>query len=136
MERRDDAHHRDDLPATTGKLTLGTEPWGAGGFLLTVTGDLDHHTTTQLTDWLQTVLERPAPTVLVDLSRVALIDSSGLTCLLQADRAVRGAGGHLALVAPSPRVQRLMDITGLGQVFTTYPDHRVAQAAHDRKDPR
>ncbi|MFJ7150367.1 STAS domain-containing protein [Streptomyces sp. NPDC100445] len=126
-----DHQDHDPSPATVGQLTTRTERWGEGGFAITVTGDLDRHTTTRLTDCLRSVPRTPAPTVLLDLSGVTFIDSTGLTCLLQAQRAVTGTGGRLELIAPSPRVTHMPDITGIGQVFTVHPDLR---AAHDGTD--
>ncbi|MFI8193860.1 STAS domain-containing protein [Streptomyces sp. NPDC085946] len=125
--------YRDDQPATSDTFTVHTEPL-PGGFLLTLAGALDHHTSGQLTDTLQPVLQTAAPTVWLDLAGLSFIDSTGLTCLLYTNRAVAAAGGHTVLIAPSPPVQRMLDITGIGQIFPIHPDHRTAGAAHGRQN--
>jgi hypothetical protein len=62
-------------------------------------------------------VERPC--VVVDLSRVSFIDSSGLGVLVGALKRVRERGA-LSLVCPEPRVRRVFEITGLTQVFPMY----------------
>lgn len=65
----------------------------------------------------------------LDLAGLSFIDSTGLTCLLHIDRAVAAAGGHTVLLAPSPPVQRLLDITGIGRILSVHPGHRPARPA-------
>ncbi|MEV6958686.1 STAS domain-containing protein [Streptomyces sp. NPDC051207] len=45
------------------------------------------------------------------LSGVSFLDSTGLTRLLIASRAARSAGGHFLLIAPSPPVRHMLEIT-------------------------
>jgi anti-sigma B factor antagonist len=56
--------------------------------------------------------------VVVDVSRIRFVDSTGLSVLVQAHHAARSAGRRLVLVAPSLRVRRLLQITGLDDVMT------------------
>ncbi|MFH8804554.1 STAS domain-containing protein [Streptomyces sp. NPDC017936] len=125
---------RDEQSAAADTLTVHTGPLPEGGFLLTLTGALDHHTNSRLTSSLQALPQTATPTVWLELSGLSFIDSTGLTCLLQVSRAVGAAGGHLALIAPSPPVQQMLDITGIGQVLAVHPDHRTARAARGRQD--
>ncbi|MFF8949212.1 STAS domain-containing protein [Streptomyces sp. NPDC014684] len=126
--------YRDEQSAAADALTVHTGPLPEGGFLLALTGALDHHTSTRLTDAVQPLLQQDTPTVWLELSGLTFIDSTGITCLLHISRAAAAAGGHLALVAPSPPVQRMLDVTGIGQVLAVHTDHDAAQAAHGRQD--
>ncbi len=59
---------------------------------------------------------RPAQTV-VDLRNCDFVDASALTMLLEAHRSAARRGGVLTLRGCSPRVLRLLSLTGLAGVF-------------------
>ncbi|WP_445281873.1 STAS domain-containing protein [Streptomyces sp. DSM 118148] len=125
--------HQSTPPDSLGTLTVHTEALPDQTVLLTLKGTLDHHTSDQLTQTLHTLLRPPRPAVLLDLSGVSFIDSTGLTCLLQARRAIHGTDGTIDLIAPSPPVRNLLDLTGVNQVFPIHPDRPTAQAAHRKQ---
>jgi len=54
--------------------------------------------------------------LIVDLSAVEFIDSSGLAALLATCRAARSWGGDIVLAGPQPRVQALIELTRLDDV--------------------
>ncbi|MFB7356049.1 STAS domain-containing protein [Streptomyces gardneri] len=56
----------------------------------------------------------------VDLSGVTFCDSSGLDMLLRLNRRANRAGKSLVLTALSPRVTRLLRLTGAEHLFTTH----------------
>lgn len=58
--------------------------------------------------------------VLVDLSQVQFLDSSGLGALLSALRRVRAAGGDLRLCGVNRVVQALFELVRLHRVFDIY----------------
>jgi anti-sigma B factor antagonist len=89
--------------------------------LVTVTGHLDLYTAHRLGDALNPLLDSGHHTVLADLSGVTFLDSTGLTCLINAYRAARRTGSRLALIAPSLPVQRMLQLTGVDQVLDSYP---------------
>ena len=59
--------------------------------------------------------------ILVDLSRVAHINSCGLGSLVCGLVVARKAGGELVLLSPGEKIQRLFEITKLNTVFHIYP---------------
>jgi anti-sigma B factor antagonist len=59
--------------------------------------------------------------LLVDLRAVTFLDSTGLGVLVGASKAAQGAGGSLRLVCDSPRVLRLLRITGLSKALAVHP---------------
>lgn len=91
----------------------------AGDGVIHVAGELDAATAVQLTGRLA---ESP-PVRAIDLSAVAFIDAAGLRVLL----AAAGGSGDVRpqLCAPSRSVVRLLDITGLTDVFMTVGDRRA-----------
>ena len=59
-----------------------------------------------------------AQKLVVDMSNVEFCDSSGLSALLIADRAMREHGGTVHLVAVCKKVLDLMKISQLDRIFT------------------
>jgi len=67
--------------------------------------------------------------VLVDLSNVAVCDSTGLRALLGAARELRIAGGRMTIVCPGEgQVARLLDLTGTRETLRVYEDPERAAA--------
>jgi anti-sigma B factor antagonist len=58
--------------------------------------------------------------VLVDLSSVTYIDSSGVASLVEALQAAKRNGGRFALVAASDPTRRVLELARLDKVFTIY----------------
>jgi anti-sigma B factor antagonist len=59
--------------------------------------------------------------IVVDLTDVTFIDSSGLRSLLGASRRAGERSGTVVLRSPSPAVQRLLEITGTTAQFSIEP---------------
>lgn len=91
-----------------------------------VTGEVDVYSAPKLKESLKGLLQSGATTVVVDLSGVAFLDSTGLGALVEARAATSEAGGALLLVCGQERILKLFTITGLDGVFAIYPN--VAQA--------
>ncbi|MCK6557457.1 STAS domain-containing protein, partial [Candidatus Binatia bacterium] len=66
--------------------------------------------------------------VVLDLSGVNFMNSSGLGMLIGGLTTVRNAGGQLKLANPAERIQSLLVITKLSTVFTT---HKSVEEAID-----
>jgi anti-sigma B factor antagonist len=58
--------------------------------------------------------------VVVDLSGLEFMDSSGLAALVRARKNARDAGSDLVLAAPPQQVLRLLNITRLADAFCVY----------------
>lgn len=69
---------------------------------------------------------KAADKLIVDMSEVQFCDSSGLSALLIADRAMREHGGSVHLVRVHKKVLDLMKISQLDRVFTI--NNRVEDA--------
>ena len=76
-------------------------------------GELDLSSVNKVQDELRRV-EADAPSVvLLDLSKLTFLDSTGLRCLVTADQRARDAGRRLVLVRGPDPVQRVFSITRL-----------------------
>ncbi|MGW7431602.1 STAS domain-containing protein [Streptomyces sp. NPDC054861] len=94
--------------------------------ILSVGGELDIETATLLHHHLANQFLHGRRHLVMDLSRLAFMDSSGLNVLIRAARDAREAGGDLHLVAPTPAVRRILEITGLTMTTPLHTD--VAEA--------
>jgi anti-sigma B factor antagonist len=70
--------------------------------------------------------------IIVDLTGVTFLDSSGVRVLLEAQARSSRRGGSLSLVGPVPAVQRVLTITGLDQRFPIQPTMQDALCRTDR----
>lgn len=83
-----------------------------------VRGELDVATSPDLRATLHPVAVAGPPRVVVDLSGVSFIDSTGIGVLVTALKQVRARGGQMVLRSPQPMVRKVLAITGLDRVFT------------------
>jgi len=60
-------------------------------------------------------------TVVVDLSEVTFIDSTGALALLREQQAADARGHYLALVAPHERVTRVFTLLGIDETLHIHP---------------
>lgn len=65
---------------------------------------------------LDTVVKTPL--TLVDLSDVRVIDSSGISSLLDGEQTAKRRGNKIELVNPSPQVLRVLRLAQLDRYFT------------------
>jgi anti-sigma B factor antagonist len=93
--------------------------------VLAAAGELDLSTSPALHAAANTTLTDSQPLV-VDLSAVSFIDSSGVSMLVQVFKVARDANLPLKLVIDSDQVRRLFRLTGLDKVFDTAPDLATA----------
>jgi anti-anti-sigma factor len=101
--------------ATDGRFSVAVDDAGVA-----VSGEVDIATAATLREGL--LAQRGRSPLLVDLSAVTFMDSSGLAALLDLHKVVTEHGGRVAFVAPSQPVRLLFDVTGVGaqlDVFDT-----------------
>ena len=89
--------------------------------VISLSGELDPHTAPLLQREIDSVISDGSDLVL-DLSQLAFVDSSGLRVLISAQQQLADHGGTLVVRAPSETVRRLLEITGLVD-HITISDH-------------
>jgi anti-anti-sigma factor len=70
--------------------------------------------------------------IIVDLSSLDFIDSSGVAALARGRKHARHAGGDLVLAAPQQQVLRVLTLTRLAEIFHVHAsvDEAAASARH------
>jgi anti-anti-sigma factor len=100
-----------------------------GAHIVVVSGELDLTSTGDLRRRLEAALTQGRPRLVVDLSNVTHMDSSGLAELLSAHQRAAGLHGGLALVVSSPAIRRTLEIRGVDGLFTLAATRAEALAA-------
>jgi anti-sigma B factor antagonist len=97
--------------------------------IVAVSGEVDVYSAPALKEKITELLDGGQKTLIVDLSGVGFLDSTGLGALVEARTATTEAGGALPLVCSQERILKLFTITGLDGVFTIHPTVTEAVAA-------
>lgn len=84
--------------------------------LVTLGGELDIYTVASFRQDLDQVDPAATPLV-IDLTDVTLLDSSGLGALVSLLNRARAGQGKLGLICPHRRLRRVFEITGLRRAF-------------------
>lgn len=97
--------------------------------IIRLDGEIDLHVSPRVADQLSTVINRKPSRLVVDLSDVSYLDSSGLAVLIEAMQKVEKYGGKFALVGIQETVRSIFEIARLDQVFRIFPDVEAAAVA-------
>jgi len=89
-----------------------------GGVVVQLHGEVDLYSAPVLRATLDELVAGGAKMIVVDLDNVDFLDSSGLGALIGAFKQLRGlGGGTIRLAAPPPQVRKILELTGINQVF-------------------
>jgi anti-sigma B factor antagonist len=84
--------------------------------VLVVAGEIDAHSAPSLAEYLDPLPDSSGDIVLT-MTDVSFMDSSGLRVLVDAQRRLDAGGRRLIIDRPSRQVARLVEISGLGGHF-------------------
>jgi anti-anti-sigma factor len=96
--------------------------------VVAVRGELDMSTIPRLERPLLDVLGASLG-VVVDLTQLAFIDSSGIALLIEAQRTANGSGALHLVVSEGSQVARVFEITGIGRTVPLFLDREEAVTA-------
>jgi anti-sigma B factor antagonist len=110
---------------------LGTEmPTRPSPSIFAPEGAIDLHVSPELRASLRTIIDEEKPKrLVVDLSRVPYIDSSGIAVLIGAMQSLEHEGGTFLLAGPQDAVRMIFESARLDQYFRLFPDVEAATAA-------
>ena len=107
-------------------MDVSVERDGLGPVVMRVTGEVDVVTAAPLREELARHMGSHQPDLIVDVSGVTFMDSTGLGVLVRAVRQVHERGGRMELVSDEEPVMELLRPTALADVL---PVHRTLQDA-------
>ena len=101
----------------------------ADAAVMEAAGDIDLHHSAEFQRGLMEVLDRRPRQIVVDLTGVAYMDSSGVASLVKLLARVRREKVALKLAGLTPRVRSVFEITRLDTVFDIFPTAQEALEA-------
>jgi anti-sigma B factor antagonist len=101
-----------------------------GALVVSLSGDVDLESSPRARTILLDCVGKNK-TVLVDMSAIAYIDSSGVASLVEAFQSARKAGNRFALVAVSDAALRVLQLARLDRIFPIHAslDDALAESA-------
>ena len=112
-----------------GMLTLSCLISQTGQTTVTFAGELDAAAADQACCYVRDAIDAHGGQVLLDMAGLSFCDARGLGALARMSRHAGQAGSSVHLVAPPPRLMKVIRITGLRDKL---PVHRGDQAEHVR----
>ncbi|BCW99454.1 MAG: STAS domain-containing protein [Armatimonadota bacterium] len=112
------------------ELGIHTEKRGDNIAVVSLSGEVDVYSSPRVRSAMLEQLDGGSKYLVMDLSKVDYLDSSGLGILVAGLKRSRENGGEVFLVNPKPRIQHVLEVTGLHNVFTILKsvDEAVARA--------
>jgi anti-anti-sigma factor len=103
--------------------------------VVAVIGEIDLSNASGLVRQVEAAVRSGRNCVVIDLSGVTHMDSTGLAALIEAHHLTQARRGRLALVAGSESVRRTIEVRGLDRLFVIKPSRDEAVASvRDRSD--
>src|SRR5258707_15154576 len=94
--------------------------------LLELRGEIDLNENPTVTARLVPFIEKQSPAIVVDLSEVYYVDSSGLAIFIDALQRIHRYGGKLALAGLKGNVAMVFQIARLDNIFLIFDDRETA----------
>lgn len=100
--------------------------------LITTAEELNAHNASQAKEAFELLVDEGCQKIVLDLSSLSFIDSSGLGAIVTALKSARGAGGEIRLCGLSSQVRSIFDLTRLHRVFKTYESQEEAISSYSQ----
>ena len=81
-------------------------------------GEIDHHSAVAVRSAIDDMIRTKRPIrLVVDMSAVELMDSSGLGLIMGRYALMKEIGGQISVLDPSPRVEKIMSLAGMERII-------------------
>jgi anti-sigma B factor antagonist len=91
-----------------------------------IDGEIDINSSPAIKKSFDKLISQKAPKVIVNLSKVTYVDSSGLATMVEMLKNMRSYGGRMRLACMSPKIKSLFEITKLEKLFEILTDEEAA----------
>ncbi|MFC5752109.1 STAS domain-containing protein [Actinomadura rugatobispora] len=99
--------------------------------VVTISGEIDVFTSPRLRERLLDIIDNGALHLVVDLSEVTFLDSTGLGVLVGIYHRLRARDGSMSFMGVNDRVRRVFHVTQLTKIFVLHRTLDEALAAHE-----
>ena len=111
-------------------LPLAVERTSRDGVdVLSVEGEIDVATAPRLIAALNDAVSEAVRSVVIDLTSVGFMDSTGLALLINAHRRLTRRDKGFAVVCPAGPLRRVFELTDMVDTLHVFPDRETATAA-------
>lgn len=97
-----------------------------GNLVLAPAGRIDSATSAAFDRALSAAIERGDRFLVMDLTQLDYISSTGLSAFLSAAKKIRAGGGRMALCGLNARIKLVFEMSGFLRLFPVFPDLRSA----------
>ncbi|MCX7014876.1 MAG: STAS domain-containing protein [Candidatus Sumerlaeota bacterium] len=80
-------------------------------------GFLDAHTVGDFESQMKTCLEGGASRIVLDLEKLTYVSSAGIGAMMSLTQRLRREAGDVALLRPSPKVFKILELLGFTEIF-------------------
>ncbi len=87
------------------------------GYLIEADEEIEIYNNHNIKSEIFNLIDLGINNIVIDLSKVKYIDSSGLGVLISALKKLKQIGGKLILLAPTKEIQEILKLTNLSKVF-------------------
>jgi len=95
--------------------------------IVRLSGELDLVVAKEFRECVDKVLmDRPVRNLILDLSQVSFIDSSGLGALLGRYKLVQQKGGKMSIFGATPSVYRILELSGIMRIIPIFKTEDMA----------
>lgn len=94
--------------------------------ILNVVGEIDIYTAPRFKEGITELISAGHTNLLIDMTGVDFMDSSGFGTLLSATKPLRPVGGSLSLCGCNEAITRMLEITRLNTLFRVFKDREEA----------
>ncbi len=113
------------------EFTVTEHTVDGGRHVLAVRGEIDYFTAPQLKQALAQSIEHGRIRIIIDLTETTFMDSKAFVVLSGAAERLRSRDGALAVVVVDYSIAKILELTGLDQIFTLAPTRKEAIDALD-----
>ena len=113
------------LGAGTRKVRTVTKVSEDQAPIVVVEGEVDLAVAPSLRERLKGVVAEGHPSIWVDLLGATFLDSTALGVLVTIRELCHSQGGELILIVDNPRILKVLEITGLADVFPIYQSKKA-----------
>ncbi|MGM0601100.1 MAG: STAS domain-containing protein [Candidatus Rifleibacteriota bacterium] len=89
-----------------------------GYYILKASESIHFDTAKEFSSCLKEAADKKVSKLLLDLSQVDIIYSSGLTDIVGCYTKLKASGGNLIIVSPSDNIKKMLNLLGLNKLIT------------------
>src|SRR5436190_8867108 len=112
----------------TASFSLREEAPETGTVVIALEGEADMSTAVKFNECFFSAARSGARRFVADLTKVSFIDTTMLNALVVGHRRMVRDHGQFVVVCSGPRVERILEITGLGQILDVFSTREDALA--------